>query len=171
MNGRFRPWLTFITALMATLGIALGWGAVLYDRWYLPYHQLPAGQPGFLDGKELRLISLTQTRSVLTTSSYRPEKTPGAGSVFVVALIEVVLPTDGLNCAFSLVDTDGRTWRTSSQAGLNLPASTDCGDMSAGVRTRTRQVFEIPAASAPKLAGITPLFASRDQRFVLTPEG
>lgn len=168
MSARGRAWLGFATVLAFALAVGIAWGAVMYDRWAMPYRQLPPGQGvGFVPGKDIRLISLIQTPTVLTTS-YDSEKHAGAGGTFVIAVIEVVLPEDSRHCVLDLMDVEGRTWRT--EMAYDLKGSPRCDDLPVGVRTRTRLVYEIPAASVPKLAGVAVSFASAEERLLLTPE-
>ncbi len=147
--GRSRRWLTVLATLTTCLALLIFTGGFQYARATYRYEQAPPGMAYSRDGATARVLSIVAAPKVRTGTS-KDEVAP-AGSVYVVARVQLSGDDPVMLCGGRLVLRDGRTFR---EAFLSKPESVSCSQVGKRPVTEVNLYYLVPEPAVGQIVGL-----------------
>lgn len=170
LTDRGRAWIMAAMAFACVLIYLSIWMTYAGTHTYSRYQQLPAGGSTSVDGISYKLIKLTRTEVIVDGDETKPSQ---AGTIYVIAELEITTDKKDPACSPELVADGKRTWEATTEFfDRKLPQY--CGDYdnppTPGKPWRFEQIFLIPAKFGDRLYGVAvPDLSSPAPTKVLTP--
>lgn len=170
LGDRARSWIMAGMAFALVLVFLAIWMTYAGTHTYERYQQLPPGVSTTTYGITYKLIKLTRTEVIVNGDETKPAQ---AGTVYIVAELEITTTKKDPACGVELVGSGKRTWESQTEFfDRKLPQY--CGDyehpVTRGKPWRFEQIFVIPAKLAGQLYGVAaPDHSSGAPIKVLTP--
>jgi hypothetical protein len=167
-----RSWIMVGMALALVMIYLAIWATYAGTHTHDRYRQLSPGATTTVDGIRYKLIKLTRTEVIINGDESEPSQ---AGTVYVIAELELLTTKKDPTCSADLVGSGDRTWESeASFFSRKLPQY--CGDfdhpVTPGKPWRFEQIYVVPATFADRLYGVAvPDRSSPAPIPVLTPLG
>jgi hypothetical protein len=166
MTSRGRSWLLFVTAVSLVLIYVVIWTLHATTHMQDRYVQLPPGQTSAtsVTKAQYRVNSLVKTERINDPSQPDDPQIAAAGTIYVVAEIEVLRVEDYENfyCGADLAVDGVRKISLSGGVYLDdtkLPTSCSKDDVAVGQPYKYQAIYSVPTAFADKIYGVAVTYA------------